>query len=251
MSKLAGALIVSVLGAAALRGAEADELVAKHLAARGGAARIRAVRSQLAVGRVTTPHGEHPLRLEWRRPDAVRIEVTMQGMPMIQAFDGATGWLVVPMLGSTLPQLASEEDVARLRRAADFDGPLLDAAAKGHRVELLGRGSFEGTPVDRLRVTRADGEVVELDLDAETHLLLRESGVSRLQGFEARYAVTYGAFREVAGLTIPFERVRTTEGVTVPQVTTFASVELDIELDDGRFAMPGDGNAGREGEARR
>lgn len=243
MSKaIIGWIIAAVVPA--LQGAEVDRLVAAHLAARGGEERIRAVLSQRLVGRVTTAHGEHPLRVEWRRPDAVRIEVTMQGKAMIQAFDGERGWLVVPMLGSDAPQAASEDEVAQLRRSADFDGPLLDAAAKGNRIELLGRSSFEGTPVDRLRVTSAGGEVVELDLDVESHLLLRETGVSRRNGYEARYSVTYGAYREVGGLMIPFERVRTVEGMPVAQVTTVESIELDVELPDRRFAMPAGGEAG-------
>jgi len=226
------------LVAASARGASVEEIVAAHLEARGGAERIRAVRSQLLTGRITTPHGVSPVRVEWRRPEAVRIELEIQGMKVIQAFDGRDGWKVIPMLGSNDPQRASDEEIAGFRRSADFDGPLLDAAEKGHRIELVGRETFEGTLVDRLRVTKADGEVVTLDLDAESHLLLREAGLSTVRGFQARYEVVYGAFREVDGVTIPFERERRTEGMPTAQVTTVESVQLDVALPDSRFAMP-------------
>jgi len=239
MSKLASVLTLMMLAAGALRADSADEIVAQHLAARGGEARIRSVRSLRFSGTISSPHGgDIPLRFEWRRPDAVRIEATIQGMTMIQAFDGERGWLVMPMMGSDAPQQASEEDLGRLRRSAEFDGPLLDAAARGIRVELVGRESFEGTPADHLRVTRPDGEVVDLFLDAESHLLICESGTSVERGFEARYSVTFGDFREVDGLVVPFERARRVEGMPAAQVTSVDSLELDVELPDERFAMP-------------
>lgn len=227
--------------AAPVSGAGVEELMAAHLEARGGAERIRAVRSQVLNGRITTPHGVSPVRMEWRRPEAVRIEASIQGMTMIQAFDGHDGWKIIPMLGSTDPQRASDEEIAGYRRSADFDGPLLDAAEKGHSVELVGRETFEGTPVDRLKVTKADGEVVTLDLDAESHLLLREAGLSTVQGFQARYEIVYGAFKEVDGVVIPFERERRVEGMPSAQVTTVESIQLDVALPDDRFAMPAAG----------
>jgi len=239
MSRTKTLFTIGLLAAAALRAATVDQLVRAHLAARGGEERIRAVRSLRMTGRISNPHGgEMPMTVEWRRPGAVRIEATIQGMKMIQAFDGERGWLVVPFGGRMDPQPAGAEDVARLRRSADFEGPLVDAAAKDNRIDLVGRESMEGTPVDHLRVTRADGEVVDLYLDAESHLVIRESGTATQQGMEARYAVTFGAFREVGGLLVPFERERRVEGMPGAQVTTIEAVELDVALPDERFAMP-------------
>lgn len=239
MSRIGGWIVTALVVLNPLAAQTVDEIAARNLAARGGEERIRAVRSMRFVGRISGVHGgEAGLVFEWRRPEAVRITTTIQGMDMIQASDGESGWLVMPFYGSTDAQPASAQDLARLARSADVDGPFVDPQAKGRRIELLGRDRFEGSEVFRLRVTESDGTAVELDLDAETYLVLRETGTRVQGGVERRYESVYGDFKEVDGLLVPFSRELRVEGAPTVQVTTLDSVELDVALPDGRFAMP-------------
>jgi len=237
-------LALTLLAALPVRAESADGVVAAHLAARGGADKLRAVRSLRWEGRVSNVHGGGAtMRFEWKHPGAVRVETTLQGKTMIQATDGREGWLVVPFQGSSAAQPATEEDLARLARSAELD-TLLDAAACGSRVELIGRESWEGTPVDHLRVTRADGEAVDLFLDAKSHLTVRESGTSVRAGFEARYEVTLSDYKEIGGVLFPFVREVRSEGMPRPQVTELDRLELNVTLPDERFAMPATASGG-------
>ena len=76
----------------------ADEIVAKVLAARGGLAKIKAVRSQRISGTIDFGGGaEGPFLVELERPGKMHIEVTIQGQTLIRTFDGkSTGWIINP-----------------------------------------------------------------------------------------------------------------------------------------------------------
>src|SRR5262245_56083635 len=81
----------------------ADALVARNVAARGGRERLSNVRSIRMTGRLAPsgPGVEAPIRLELKRPDRIRMEVTFQGMTGVQAFDGTSGWQIAPFRGQS------------------------------------------------------------------------------------------------------------------------------------------------------
>ena len=81
--------------------------------------------------------------LELKRPNLVRTEFTFNGTTAIQATDGTTGWTVMPPPGKPVapPTPMSPRQIQDLEQAADIDGRLLDAKAKGFQVELVGKES--------------------------------------------------------------------------------------------------------------
>src|SRR5512140_2297729 len=136
--------VLSVVGllAAALPGLAitAEEIVAKNVEARGGAAALASLRSLRRSGSFVLPGRSILVTLSdvRERPGRVRQEATYQGLTQIQAFDGEKGWQVQPFEGRKDAALMSEDDAKPFRLAADLDGPFVDATAKGHSVEYLG-----------------------------------------------------------------------------------------------------------------
>src|SRR5438270_939692 len=89
--------------AASAQAQTADELVAKNLAARGGAGQLAAIHSIVSRGELRFPgdfklaYSETRSRLDGRPGDcAVRVEASLQGLTLIQAYDGTSGWRVNP-----------------------------------------------------------------------------------------------------------------------------------------------------------
>lgn len=238
-SKLWICFAVFALALSPLRAESVEELVAKHLAARGGEARIKAIRSARLRGTLSFGHGRTaPMTLEWARPGRLRLEFTLQGMTGIQAFDGERAWTAMPFHGAGGPEWAPEEERARLAESADFDGPLVDWAAKGHRLESVGRTSIEGSEVFELRLTRKSGEVSSIYLDAETFLTVKEIGKTVLQGVEHTFESSVGDYKEVGGALFSFWRERRLDGAAEGQVTAIDSIELDVEIPAERFQAP-------------
>ena len=166
------------------------------------------------------------------------MELTIQGMTGIQAFDGKAGWAVMPFLGKTEPEAMPEEEAKIMQEEADIDGLLLDYKEKGRQVEYAGKEELEGTPVHKLKVTQKNGDVVNVYIDAEQFLQLKQSGKRKIRGQEIESETTFGDFKTVEGLVFPHSIEQKAAGMPGGMVMTISKIEINPSLADSRFAMP-------------
>ena len=127
MLKLTSGLLAIVLASTAATAQQsftADQLVAKNLEARGGAAALAAIKSLQMEGRMLTP-GDFELKMKEvrvRQPngDAIRDDLTVQGLTIVQAYDGRSGWKINPFQGRRDAEKMSADEVRAM------SGPGLD-----------------------------------------------------------------------------------------------------------------------------
>ena len=214
-----------------------DDILAKHYEACGGLAKLKALNTMRVTGSMTMGPGmEAPITMERKRPGMRRMEFTIQGMTGIQAFDGAKTWSVMPFMGKKDPEVGTDEDNKNALDDADFDGALVDYKTKGHTIELMGKEPVEGADAYKLKVTKKNGNIEYDYLDAETYLLVKTEGKVKRRGTELEGETTYSDYKDVDGLMQPFSmEVGTKE---MKQKLAFSKIELNVPLDDARFAVP-------------
>jgi outer membrane lipoprotein-sorting protein len=232
--------LMAALLAACSPQSQVDEIVASNLAARGGAERIRALKSVRETGTVTAGAGRVARVVrERKRPGLFRLEFDSQGTTSVFAHDGETGWQVAPLQGQFDPQrVPPESDAAGGLDQRDIEGYLVDWREKGHQVELVGREELPTGEAFKLQITLADGTVRTDYVDVESRRIVRSDLVRIVQGHPVQMVSTFSDFREVGGLVLP-HRIET-HAADRPEVVTIAidSIELDPELDDVRFRFP-------------
>ena len=101
----------------------ADEIIDKHLKALGGVEKLRAMQSIRATGKLKMGPMEAPVTLLKARPDQMRMDFTIQGMTGTQAYDGSTGWMVMPFMGKKDPEKMSEDMLKNMMRWIRTDAP--------------------------------------------------------------------------------------------------------------------------------
>ena len=216
-----------------------DEILEQNMEARGGYDDWKAIESAQMTGKMLMGGGiEAPFRLWFKRPDKVRMEFDVQGMTGVQAYDGESGWYVMPFMGKTEPEAMAEDQLKDIKEMADFDGILVDWEEKGHKVELAGSEDVEGTPAYRLEVTKANGDQNTIYLDQEYLLEIKTTAKTERQGNEIVVHTTIGDYKEVGDIIMPHSMEMTFEGLPMTQQLTIETVELNADVDDGRFEMP-------------
>ena len=217
----------------------ADEVIAKYIEAIGGRKVLGSIKSMRTTGKVVMAGGmmEAPMTVEYKRPNKARIEFTFQGMTAVQAFDGTTGWFIMPFAGKLDPEKMSSDQVKIIKEEADIDGPLVDYKKKGHQVELIGKDEEDGSEVYKLKVTRKNGDTDYFFLDAEYFLPIKRTGKREMQGNDVEFAVSFGDYKEVGGLMLAYS-IEQTIGAMSGNTMTLDKVEMNVELSDDRFAMP-------------
>jgi hypothetical protein len=216
----------------------ADEIIDKHIKAMGGMEKLKAINTVKATGKMKAGPMELPLTLTKARPDMVRMDFTVQGMTGTQAFDGTTGWLVMPFMGKKDPEKMSEDMLKAMRDEADFDGPLFDYKSKGNKVEYLGKEEVQGSPAYKLKVTTKQGNESTQYLDAETYLTIKTESKRKIQGQEVESETTIGDYKEIDGMLFPHSMESHAKGAPGGQSITVEKYELNAKIDPASFKMP-------------
>ena len=232
--------MLAVAGTAAA--AELDEVLACNYETLGGLDNIKAVESARLSGTMTMGPMQAPFTIEFQRPDRVRMEFEIQGMTAVQAYDGETGWAIMPFLGKTEPEEMAEDELKSIQEMAEWEGPFVDWQEKGHSVELLGVEEVEGTEAYAIKVVRADSEDASTYyLDTEYCLPFLSKGVRDIQGNEMAVAQSIGDYKEVGEIIMAHSMIASIGEGPAPmqQAITVETAELNVsDITADRFAMP-------------
>lgn len=236
-------LLMASLPASALPASEltAEDLIAKHIEARGGLAALKAIHTIRFEG-IRSQAGGGSQMVYTRiieRPGSIRTTLTQQGLTMIEACAGREGWSVRPFGGRKEPERLSEEAMRPLVYAADIDGPLVEAKAKGHTVTYLGTEDVDGTMAHLLKVTRATGDVERIYLDPDYFLEIRRVSQRTVRGALIESETDYGNYEKVNGVYFPFS-IETGERGSTDKETKLAidKAEANMKVDDAIFRFP-------------
>jgi outer membrane lipoprotein-sorting protein len=216
-----------------------DEIVAKHLTARGGREALAAVKTLRMAGRATAgPGREAIVRREIARPGKIRTEFVFQGTTGIYAFDGKQGWRVSPLDGSLDAEPLPDDDAAATAEQADIEGPLVDWKSKGHQVERVGTKTLPGGPAHELKVTLKSGAVRRVFVDAATGFIVRMESIRRVRGHDVALETDFGDYRKTGDVAFPHSIEGSARGRPNRLRIVVDSVEVNPKLDDSRFQMP-------------
>jgi outer membrane lipoprotein-sorting protein len=236
------AAALSLFVASSAMALTADELIAKNIQARGGLEKIRAIQTLRSTGtfRFSGPGFSVELRYTQliKRPGMMRMEVMLQGLSAVTAWDGSVGWQVQPFQGRVDPERMAADDVKGLQLTADIDGPLVDAKAKGNAVEYLGTEDVDGTDAHKLKVTLKNGGVRYVYLDPDYFLEIRTLDQITIRGVLAEQESDLGNYEQVNGWFLPFSIESGAKGGPKGQKITLDKVEANVELGDAMFHFP-------------
>ena len=198
-----------------------DDVIAKHVAARGGAAAIEAVRVYEGDIEIVEPSFTVDGLYVATRDGDMRVDISAGGERVFtEALDRGRSWSWSPSDGVTE---GTAQGAAALRHGIDLPIKLFglhEMASRGHRLELQGRETIDGTHYHVLRLTLADG--------FETlYFLHPESGL--VEWDRQRRALHVDVDPEPVWIETRYEDYRPVAGVL------FAHRQVERELDSGKL----------------
>ena len=239
------ALAALLVGCAATPAAaqDAQSLIAKNLEARGGAAALAAIKSVTFEGRTILP-GDFELSVKSTQArlagaDAVKLDLGIQGLDLVQAYDGQGGWKINPFQGRKDPERMSADDARQLADQALIEGPLLASRTDGSKVQYLGRDDFDGTLAYKLKVTQKDGDEFVYWLDPDTFLEIKVDETRKIRGAQQTNETELGDYEKVAGVYFPMSIESWSQGQpNQRQRTLLASGTANAPVSADFFAEP-------------
>jgi outer membrane lipoprotein-sorting protein len=247
------ALVSATVRVSATPDVTVDDVIAKVVKALGGAEKRKAVKSVKRTGKFIFGGGqaEGPAILLQKRPNKFRLDISIGGASVVQAYDGTTGWQNLPAIagGSGKPEKMSADDLQDIEENADIDGDFIDYKAKGKTIELVGKEELEGSPVYVLKVTDKYSKTQTVYVDADSGFILKIKSKTKRGGNEFEQETYLSDYKEVNGLYFEFNIETKINGRTIQQIVT-EKVELDGTVDDAQFAFPAEKPADKPAETK-
>jgi hypothetical protein len=221
----------------------AEQIIDRNIAARGGAATWREVKTLTIAGDMDAggkPNHTLPYVLKEKRPHKTRLEIVFKDQTSVQVFDGTRGWKVRPFLNrNDVESYTAEETKSASAAEQDVDGPLIDHAAKGTQVALAGTDVVEGHPAYKLALTLKSGVKRTLWIDASSFLELKmDADPRKLDGKMHPVAMYFRDYRMEHGLNIPHTQETAVQGYKQTYKTTITRLALNEPMDDTLFQKP-------------
>jgi hypothetical protein len=215
-----------------------DEIVAKNIQAHGGIEKLKTVKSIRTTAKLSQGSFRAEVRQENKRADKVREEFIVQGLTQVQAYDGKTGWQISPFGGRKDPELLSQDDLKSLVVDADMDGPLMEYKEKGHKAELVGHDTMEGTDCFKIKLSMKNGDVRYYYLDTDSFLELKVEIQTTIRGALQESELYYGDYEQVNGIYYAFAVEQAQKGNDSRTQITVQKIEQNVALEDAHFSMP-------------
>lgn len=229
---LAAALVAFV--SASTYAQTVDEIVDKHIAAIGGADKLKAVKT-LAIDRTLAVQSmEIPTKTLIVVGKALRTESSVMGNSMIQVVEGTTGWMIRPVMmqGTGEPEDMPAEMVQQQIGQLDPFGPLFNYKDKGNKIELVGKEKVEKSDAYRIKITTKDGQVMEEFIDATSFMLTKLKAT--MQGQEGE--ISFSDYKEVEGIKFANTMDMTSQMGALTFVTT--KIAINGAIDEAIFKKP-------------
>jgi outer membrane lipoprotein-sorting protein len=216
----------------------AEEIVAKHLAATGGDkwATINSVSMEATIATDAAAGMSIGWKMVAVRDKAARMDVSVMGMSQIVVIEGDKGWSTNPFAGQNDPEPMTPDAVESMKDMVDIDGTLVGYKEKGYTLEYVGTEDVEGVEAIKIKVNK--GKKTEYSFfDPQSYNEIKRVDVEEVDGKAVESATFYSDFKTQDGITLPFAMQQAGGGMGNATIT-LNKVTFNPEVDAKTFEMP-------------
>lgn len=210
-----------------------DELIARHIEARGGKAAWQKVENVRISGDFESFSKVNPFTRINVNDRRFHMEYHLGDHPVTKAHDGEVAWWINPMRDPGVKKI-KEPDLAVVERQRDFPNPLFHADK--YELTLVGASEIDGLDTLQIDLKRDDGSSESWHLDPSSYLEVARVSPGSDFGRPMPQRTFYDDFRTVEGVVIP--HYQETQWYTRNRVQHVKTAELNVELDPAIFHMP-------------
>lgn len=152
-----------------------EEVINKHVEAMGGAEKLKSLRSLYMEGVAVMQNGnEITSKIYKVQGKLVRREIEFGMGSVTMIVTDKEGWSSNPRSNGAFEPLPKEAVEAQ-QIELDLAGPLVDYAAKGHKVELIGKETIGTTEAYKIKLTPKTGKEIIYYIDTKDYYVIRQT----------------------------------------------------------------------------
>ena len=181
-----------------------DEVINKHVAALGGKEKLSKIQNVVMEGNLSVQGTEISLNLTQVNNKLNRQDINAMGMHGFDMMTATEGWQYMPFQGMQKPEPKTADEVKESQSDLDIAGPLVDYAAKGHKMELVGKEDVDGTECYKIKASLAGGKQLTLFIDPASSMIIRTKEKRKMNGQEMDLQTDFSDYKDVEGVKMPY-----------------------------------------------
>ena len=208
----------------------AEEIVAKHVEAIGGATAWKKINSLSYEGKMTVQGAEVNVTLTVLNGKGVRQNISVMGLTGYQIITPTAGWNFMPFQGQTSPEPMTADELKQSADDLDVQGKLIDYKSKGNTVEYLGKDDVEGTECFKLKITSKAGNIETVFIDPKSYYIVRSVAKRTANGQESDVPTDLSNYKKLPeGIVVPFS-------ITLPfGELVISKADVNKQIDESTF----------------
>ena len=227
-------LLASFVCLSAVHAQTADEIVSKYVDAIGGKDKISQVKSIYMENNMAAMGNDNPNVINVLNGKGYKSETDFQGQKIIQCYTDKGAWQINPMAGSSAAEAMPADQYNANKELIDVGGNLYDYAAKGSKVELVGKdgGAF------KIKLTTKENAEVNYWIDPSTYYITKVVRKGNMMGQEVEITVKLSDYKKTDfGYVIPYS-TEMDFGGQFSLTSTIKKVEINKTIDPAIFIAP-------------
>jgi outer membrane lipoprotein-sorting protein len=223
----------------------ADEVISKYVDAMGGKEKLNSINTLHMEGVAVMQNGnELTTTIDRVNGKLSRRESQFGAMgSFTMLITDKGGWVSSPRSSGKFEAIPADK-LKNTKAELDCAGSLVDYAAKGYKVEYLGKEQLDGKDCHKIKLTLTSGADITYYIDAQTYYISREShkGSSFAGGAGGRPGT------QDADINTDFsDYQKTDQGYIFPYKVkmggmgngmTFEKIEVNKKLDEAKLSKP-------------
>ncbi len=207
----------------------ADDVINKHIAKMGGAAKLEALKTVKMEGNLTTQGIDVALSFTKKHLVGMRVDMEIMGTSNYQIITPTKGWAFMPVMQQTEPQEMEAEQLKSAQGQLDIQGSLYNYKQKGYTAEYMGKEQVDGKDAHKIKVVKSGRDVFYF-IDAESNFIVKSMSKANIQGQETDVQTTFADYKQTPdGYWFPYS------STTMQGPVTFSKIEVNVPVDDKIF----------------
>ena len=228
--------LTALLSIAMANAQTADEIISKHIDAMGGKENLSKITSVYVESGTEVMGSENPTKTTILYGKGYRSESNFNGQQLVNVVTDKGGWAINPFAGSPDPAAMPDEQYKSGEDQIYID-PLLNYAAKGGKVELLGKEKVGSVDAYKLKYTNKDKAEITYYIDPATYYIIQAVRKGNAMGQEVTINVSFSDYKKnEAGFYMPYT-MNIDMGQFAMKINT-KKVEVNKPVDTSIFEMP-------------
>jgi len=211
-----------------------DEIINKYVDAIGGKDKLSQIKTEYMENTSQVMGNEGPNTVSAIDGVGYKSVSEVNGQTFTQVFTNKGGWQVNPYAGAVTPTPLPDDVYKMGKSVLNITGPLYNYAAKGNKVELLGKDGNDY----KLKVTTKDSVEFTVYVDGSTYYITKLTSTAQMMGQTMDVTTTFSNFKkDDQGLVFPYT-LEISYGGQFNITITVNKHEINKTIDPAIFEMP-------------